>query len=301
MLKKGIVCIGCSHTWGGGLEWYSNHTDVLERESDGTFDSNNISYATYKFISANRWSRLLSNQLGTWEVNRYTNSGSEDGSIEWLKYIFSLEHHYGGNTKLKKCYLNGDLNLKFDFNEIDYVIVQLTDPFRNNVIYLNDKPVELNIAKVRRRDNPNLNKIDNFKGNITEELYNEFYNFYFENFKSYKDMEDYFCKQNLTLLEKLFRTLEDNGVKCRVWSWQKEYVPFLKDNNFLNKRYIKFQYDNKEFDSLSHLFDYNPKFVISKSDYRINGKRVNDDHQTIECHKITADSIASFIKKENNV
>ena len=106
MLKKGIVCIGCSHTWGGGLEWYSNHKDINERINDTSFDSKYISYATYKFICTNRWSRLLANKLGTWDVNRFTNSGSEDGSIEYLKFMFSLGRH--GEGYINKCYLYRD-------------------------------------------------------------------------------------------------------------------------------------------------------------------------------------------------
>lgn len=297
MLKKGIVCIGCSHTWGGGLEWYSNHKDINERINNTSFDSKYISYATYKFICTNRWSRLLANKLGTWDVNRFTNSGSEDGSIEYLKFMFSLGRH--GEGYINKCYLNGDVNLKLDFDEIDYVILQLTDPFRNNEVYLGDKKVSLNIAKIRLRDNVAQNKIDNFKGNIDDNLYNEFFEFYVNNFLSYKDMEDYFCKQNLDLIEKLFKELEKNGVKCRIWTWQKEYIPFLKQNEYLNNRYIKLKYDNKSFDSLAELMEYNPKFMISKSDFKINGNVIKDDHQTIECHKITAQSIYDFILNEN--
>mgnify|MGYP003331393181 CR=1 FL=1 len=57
-----------------------------------------------------------------------------------------------GENPYTKCYLNGEMNNKFSFDEIDYVIFQLTDPFRNNEIYLGDKKVNLNIAKIRLRD-----------------------------------------------------------------------------------------------------------------------------------------------------
>ena len=118
------------------------------------------------------------------------------------------------------------------------------------------------------------------------------------NFSSYEEMENYFCKQNLDLMEDLFKQIESKGVKCRLWTWQNEYIPFLKNNAYLNERYIKFLYDKREFDSLAQMLEYNPKLMISKSDYRINGRKVNDDHQTIECHKITANSIATYIKNE---
>lgn len=298
--QKGIVCIGCSHTWGGGLEWYYPNKKILEKiaNSDWTYDSKDITYATYKFINANRWSRLVANKLNLWEVNRMTNSGSDEGSIEFLKYIFSMEKYKDGN--INYSYMAKEDCQKYEFDDIEYVIFQLTDPFRNNNYYIDDQKIEVNIAKIRYRDKSKIfvNKIENFKDHLDEQTYNDFFNFYMNNFSSFEDMENYFCKQNLDSVEALFKELEKNGIKCRIWTWQNEYIPFLEKNEYFNKRWIKFKYDNKHFNSLTEMFTYNPKLLISKSDYNINGFKIYDDHQTLECHKITANSIVDFIQNE---
>ena len=41
-----------------------------------------------------------------------------------------------------------------------------------------------------------------------------------------------------------------------------------------------------------------PKLRISTSEFLLNGKPVPDDHQTIECHKVIADSIIKSIESD---
>jgi hypothetical protein len=211
--------------------------------------------------------------------------------------IFSLGHWKLNNIPTTFTHL---IEQRYNFDEIEYVIFQLTDPFRNNIVYFNNEMVNLNIAAVRYRDWSKTNDIDNFKDKISNDTFEKLFKFYTENFSSWEEMENYFVKQNLDLIKKLFLELEENGVKCRIWTWQVEYIPFLKEDVYLNQRYIKLFYDNKEFDSLVHLMQYNPKFMISKSDFRINGEVVQDDHQTIECHKVTANSIIRFLENEQH-
>ena len=293
---KGIVFTGCSHTWGGGLEFYPPFENIPNHKRF-FYDEKNISFAIMKFIQSNRFSRLVADHFGMWEVNRHSNGGSDDGSIDFLKMIFSLGHWKFNDIPTTFTHL---IEQRYNFDEIEYVIFQLTDPFRNNIVYFNNEMVNLNIAAVRYRDWSIENNINNFKDKISDDTFEKLFKFYTDNFSSWKEMEDYFVKQNLDLIKKLFLELEENGVKCRIWTWQFEYVPFLKEDEYFNKRYIKLFYDNKEFDSLVHLMQYNPKFMISKSDFRINGEVVQDDHQTIECHKVTANSIIRFLENEQH-
>lgn len=293
---KGIVFTGCSHTWGGGLEFYPPFKNIPDHKRF-FYDDTCITFAIMKFIQANRFSRLVADHFGMWEVNRNNNGGSDDGSIDYLKMIFSLDNWDTPNVSKSFTHF---IEQRYDFDEIEYVIFQLTDPFRNNNVYFGDEMVYLNIGAVRYRDWVEKNEIGNFKGRIPEETFEKFFKFYSENFSSWEEMEDYFVKQNLDLIKKLFEVLEEKGVKCRIWTWQVEYVPFLKQDDYFNKRYIKLFYDNKEFDSLVDLMKYNPKFMISKSDFRINGEVVQDDHQTIECQRVTADSIIRFLENEQS-
>jgi hypothetical protein len=134
---------------------------------------------------------------------------------------------------------------------------------------------------------------------LNDATFNKFFEFYINNFNSWEEMENYFILQNLTDLIELFKQVEAIGIKCKLWSWHNEYVPFIKENDYLSSKFIKLKYQNTEFDSLYDLMKLYPKFKISTSGFLVNGKPINDDHQTPECHKIIADSIIDSIEKDN--
>jgi hypothetical protein len=126
----------------------------------------------------------------------------------------------------------------------------------------------------------------------------------FESFdKNYilSEMENYFILQNLTNLIELFKQVETIGIKCKLWSWHNEYVPFIKENDYLLSKFIKLKYEDTEFDSLHSLMQVHPKFRISTSGFLLNDKSVPDDHQTIECHKVIANSIINSIENDNTI
>ena len=264
---KGIIFVGCSFTWGGGLEYYAPFKDI-PNPYDFQYDENNITFAIMNFIKANRFSRLVANHFGMWEVNRISNGGSDDESINEVKIMLGLNESYN-NKQFKNIGMQ-----KYSHDEIEYVIFQLTDPFRNN-------------------------NINNFKNTLDKETFDKFFKFYTDNFNSWEEMENYFILQNLTNLIELFKEVESLGIKCKLWSWHNEYVPFIKENSYLSSKFIKLKYENTEFDSLHDLMVTHPKFRISTSGFLLNDKPIPDDHQTIECHKIIANSIINSIKKDN--
>lgn len=299
MLNKGIVFTGCSHTWGSGLYFYAPFIDVKNAIANNTTDSHNITQAMYKFMSANRFSRLVADKLGTWEVNKTDNGGSDDGSITWLEYIIDLETP-GNTNALSKKHYKKFADQHYSVDEIGYVILQLTDPFRNYQVYINDDKLELNVAGIRDRHNLNQNNINMFDGKIQSDTYEKLFKFYSDNFTSWEDMEHFFIKQNLNLIKELFIKYEAAGIKCRILTWQNEYVPFLINDEFFNKIYIKMYNNGIEYNSLADLMKSDPQLMISTSDLRINGNKIPDDHGSLECHKIIANSISDYILKEIN-
>jgi hypothetical protein len=299
MLNKGIAFTGCSHTWGSGLYFYTPFIDIKNAVANNTTDSHNITQAMYKFMSANRFSRLVADKLGTWEVNKIDNGGSDDGSITWLEYIIDLENETDTNALSKKHYKKF-ADQHYSADEIGYVILQLTDPFRNYQVYINDEKLELNVAGVRDRHNLNQNNINMFDGKIQSDTYEKLFKFYSDNFTSWEDMEKFFIKQNLKLIKELFIKYEAAGIKCRILTWQNEYVPFLIEDEFFKNIFIKMYNNGIEYNSLADLMKSDPQMMISTSDLRINGNKVPDDHASLECHKIIADSISDYILKEIN-
>jgi len=249
------------------------------------------------FIKANRFSRLVANHFEMWEVNKLNNGGTDDKSIDEVKIMLGLDKTYKNNSKQFK---NIKIQ-KYSPDEIECVIFQLSDPFRNCFININGEKLRIVVPKNRNIDTNEFNKNEIYKFNksLNDTTFNKFFEFYINNFNSWEEMENYFILQNLTDLIELFKQVEALGIKCKLWSWHNEYVPFIKENDYLSSKFIKLKYENTEFDSLHSLMQVHPKFRISTSGFMINGKPIPDDHQTPECHKIIADSIIDSIEKDN--
>jgi hypothetical protein len=293
---KGIIFVGCSFTWGGGLEYYAPFKDI-PNPYDYQFDEEKITFAIMNFIKANRFSRLVANHFDMWEANRLNCGGSDDGSISQVQMMLGLDTFSEGD--FNKQFENIKMQ-RYSADEIEYVVFQLTDPFRNYHIDINGEKLVINIAQIRQRNtsDSNINDINKFKDTLDNETFNKFFKFYIDNFNSWEEMEDYFILQNLKGVIELFKQVEALGIKCKLWSWHNEYVPFIKENDYLLSKFIKLKYEDTEFDCLHDLMEEHPKFKISTSGFLLNGKPVPDDHQTIECHKIIANSIINSI--ENN-
>jgi hypothetical protein len=250
------------------------------------------------FIKANRFSRFVANHFEMWEANRLNCGGSDDGSIDQVKMMLQLGHH-NHSGHVDKQFENIKMQ-RYSPDEIDCVVFQLTDPFRNYHINVNGEALVVNIAQIRQRDTNefNRNDINKFKDTLDNDTFNKFFKFYTDNFNSWEEMENYFILENLKNVIELFKEVESLGIKCKLWSWHNEYVPFIKENDYLVSKFIKLKYEDTEFDCLYDLMKEHPKFKISTSGFILNGKIVPDDHQTPECHKIIANSIINSIEND---
>ena len=294
---KGIIFVGCSFTWGGGLEYYAPFKDIPNPYNEFHHSDQKITFAIMNFIKANRFSRLVANHFEMWEANILSNGGSDGGSIEQVKTMLGLGEYNTSNENHNKQFEN-IRNQKYTVDEIKCVVFQLTDPFRNNSITINGEILPINIGQVRKRNIHQLsdNNINTFKNNLNKELFDKFFKFYMDNFNSWEEMENYFIMENLTNITKLFKEIEDLGINCKLWSWHNEYVQFIKENSYLLSKFIKLNYENTEFNSLNDLMKTHPKLKINTSGFLLNNKPVPDDHQTIECHKVIADSIIKSLE-----
>jgi hypothetical protein len=256
---KGIIFVGCSFTWGGGLEYYAPFEDIPNPYAY-QFDESKISFATMNFIKANRFSRFVANHFEMWEVNKLNCGGSDNDSIIFLENCFSLNGE--SETTPNKHYENIK-NQKFSADEIQCVVFQLTHPLRNyKEILKNEKLLS-------------------------------------DTFDNWEEMENQFISDNLKGVIKIFEQLESMGITCKLWSSYNDYASFIKKHNYLSSKYITLKYSNEEFDSLYDLLEKYPKFKIRTSGFLINEKPVPDDHQTPECHRLIANSIIDSIEKDN--
>ena len=111
-MQKGIIFLGCSHTWGEGLYFYSG-LDGLPFTETHSYDASKIRSVFHDYRKKYRYTRLLSDNLDTWE---YTSDiGNGGTNITHFNYVIQ-ENMKHGHIK---------------YNDFGLFVWQLTDPVRD--------------------------------------------------------------------------------------------------------------------------------------------------------------------------
>jgi len=114
-MRKGILCLGCSFTWGEGLYYYSGLEGLTMSEEHNfpKYQSQHRSvYDSYREMV--RWPRLVSNHFNTWE---WTGVGTTNG---------------GTNIQLYSDIIQKKLNVgDIKYSDFDYFVWQFTDVIRD--------------------------------------------------------------------------------------------------------------------------------------------------------------------------
>jgi hypothetical protein len=253
---KGIIFAGCSFTWGQGLYYYSDMDNVIP-QVEGTFHPSKLTKAHILYKDILRFPRLVANHFNTFEVVKDSNGGSDDMSMKFVDTLFN------GNG----------IEGKFNHCEIDYIIFQTSQIVRNGYKF------EYN-GVIRNRTEPNGDKIlTNWlvQNNIS---YDEWFN-------------DYFCKRCLENIKKFFILYEEKGIKCRVLCWQNDLLPYIKNDEYMNGRFITLN----QYDSIDDLIKNNDHMLIS-NDYLNFTNPIDDRHPSKLCHQIIAQNIIKNIEKK---
>jgi hypothetical protein len=273
---KGILFPGDSFTWGQSLHFYSDLDDVLFEKAQ--FEMDDILSAHKRYIESIRYARQVSNYFNTFEVCRKGNGGSNNQILGFIDEIYNdvkgRNDHYG-------------------IQDFDYIVVQLTDIWRDPITfeYENDTH-ELHLLSNNRyqpkSDDSNKFIVSQFLEYLAKEFGSSLLNFV-----------DFYLKNYVEKIESKFRKYESNGIKrCFIHTWQNEIVPYIKNNQFLNDRFITYD-DGK--DTFSSIWDLQTKKLgmsINDDEYfKKIGKTPPDGHTSLEAHKIIANSI---IKKIEN-
>jgi hypothetical protein len=204
---KGIIFAGCSFTWGQGLYYYSEMTNVIP-QTDENFHPNNLTDAHIDYKNILRFPRLVANHFNTFEVVKKSNGGSDIDSINFIDEIFN----------------DGGTNGKYNIEEIDYIIFQTSQIVRNGYEFI------FNNTRY------NINQSGNSK---------YFSNWLIEKKLTYDQWFDLFCKETLEKIKNLFILYENKGIKCRILCWQNDLLSYIKSDDFMLERFITLdQYDS---------------------------------------------------------
>ena len=264
---KGLIFAGCSFTWGQGLYYYSG-METLKYPAPDSYDSKLVTDAHKKHMATLRYPRLVANHFNTWEVVSNQNGGSEETSINFINAAFGLINGYGHL-----------IEEKFDFSEVDYVVIQTSQPNRNGFYY-------------------NYKGKDNHFLIFDQESKMNFYEWIIEERKISIDqwreehIKDYFEK-----IRSLMNMLESKGIKTRILCWENDYLELIKNDLFMYNRYIDFEYRGSTFSSIRDLMSGHPHLTIN-SDYDHFQDPPKDHHPSKECHDVIAKNVIRFIEKD---
>lgn len=273
-VTKGILFAGCSFTWGQGLYYYSNMSTLKEPPPDA-YNASLVKDAHNDFRKTLYYPRLVANHFNTFEVVKIENGGSEVTSFDYMKCAFGLMGR-----------INNYIMSEYSFDEIEYIIFQTSQPQRNTYCY-DFKHPDGSIEQCEFRT-------------FSPETHNKFYRYLVEQKKS--TFDDWFaehCKDWFNKIKQQLQVYENKGIKTLVLNWEEDYMPFYKDDEWMSKRLITFEYNGKPYRTIRTMMNENRHLHIN-SDKEYFEEPPKDHHPSKECHRIIADAVIKKIEKTKN-
>jgi len=264
---KVLIFAGCSFTWGQGLYYYSK-LETLKEPAPDSYDAKLVSDAHKRYMETIRYPRLVASHFKTWEVVSKQNGGSEETSLCFIRKALGLQEGFE--------FLVDD---SFSFDEIEYVIIQTSQPNRNGFYY-------------------QLNGKDKKFGFHDKGSRSEFYEWLVEHRKISIDewmlehTKDYFNK-----IKELMVLLESNGVKTKILSWEPDYLDLIQSDIWVYNRFIPIEYRGKNFNNIREMMKEHMHLTIN-SDYDHFENPPKDHHPSKECHEVIARSVIKSIQKD---
>jgi hypothetical protein len=173
-------------------------------------------------------------------------------------------------------------SVQYRLKDFDYIVLQLTDMFRDDVTF--EYKNIIGYCNIKSTESMTYSGFvhylkDEFNNNI-----NEFMKYYLEKLMN-------------TIIEK-FKLYESNGIKrCFIHTWQNEPIPFFQNNPYLNERWIRYEVDDKVYNSIWDL-QKNKGMSLNNDTFFLNKKIiVHNGHTSLEAHNIQAQSIIKKIEE----
>jgi len=272
---KGILFGGCSFTWGQGLYFYSDLEKLPYSSQYYGFNYKDVNEPMLRYKNAVRYSRLVAQSFETFEVLRddvgklYGNGGSEDETFLYFDYLFNIER-------------------KFKYNDFDYVVIQLSNVWRNDFIF------ELNGVEYRTKIKE-LYLYDHIEKDVllTKELdeYCKLHNYTFE------DIKELLINQQFKRLKEKVIFFKNKNIEVKIICWLNDLLSLIKNDVILNTSFVPLFYDNLNFNTIQDLMDYDKNLEIEHDILNKKGMVCQDKHPSVTCHKVIANSLINNIKK----
>ena len=272
---KGIIFGGCSFTWGQGLYFYSDLVDLKYPKGENIFNGEDLKLSHIKFKENLYYPRLVANHFNTFEAFKNANGGSEDETFQFFKFVFEEKSRTADHISYEK----------FNHHDFDYMIIQLSQMWRNRFFYDKNDPTKFINVPLH-----NLSEL--------EKRYPDFLEWFYNSDETFDDCYETMIEQQFLRLKNEVMFYEEKGIKVRILSWQNELLKPILNDPYLSERYIKLKYKNKEHKTIESLQREHKNMVI-KSDFdNFVGSPPLDHHPSKLCHQVIAENIINNIQKD---
>lgn len=278
---KGILFAGDSFTWGEGLQYYSHLPNIKWKATQHYKED--YTPAHVEFIKSKRFARQVANHFETFEYCRNDNGGN---NIQIFDFIDKL------NKQWKTHYMPAATSnvehrmFTMELEDFDYVVVQLTDMFRADIEFTYNGVIK----------QCNIHSTESIKTTEFDKYLNELYD------GDIKKFMHIFLDRFANMVEEKFRKYESMGIKkCLIHTWQNELIPYIKNNSFLEDRFIEYNVNDITYSSIWDLQtkDDRPRGMSISDDpyFETIGKKVVNGHTSLSAHKIQAHAIINKIEE----
>lgn len=258
-VTKGMIFAGCSFTWGQGLYYYSNLPTLSEPLPD-QYDPTLLTSAHISYMEHNRYPRIVANHFNTFEAVNKDNGGSNKSAI----------HYWNRLDKNNKPY--------FPLAEYSFIIFQMTQWQRNDFEF-----------KFEQYDY--YHPFHRYTYAPLNEVFGRYLDYH--NITLDKWIDDY-IQQNVNEVKSFLYNAELQGLKTLLFTWPRDYIPYIEKDSWLRERFVTFDYKDKNYTSIETLM-HNFELEI-KRDYANFDEPPIDHHPSMLCHQIMAENLIKRIK-----
>jgi len=297
-MKRKIVFVGCSFTWGQSLWMYEKEPKNIPCALEWTRFGYDIEEELIQTKDKYRFANLVCNELGNYEpITKLLNGGTDEESVRFVDLVLSNDLKDNTDRHLYK----GETNP----NDIDAIVFQTTQTYRSSY------PFELNGKYYKIYSTPNMKNLSRvmemryntdskvgdetiYSTHVVENGMDIFVDFLISNNIKVEDFEKAHIKKWTNEIETVLKKYHEKGKKVFLLCWTDEYLEEINKNNFLKSIFVPLYYDNKKFDCINELYKYNEEMRIDK---HIKNRYMGfDEHPSSICHQTISNSI---LKKWN--
>jgi hypothetical protein len=272
---KGFIFAGCSFTWGQGLNYYSN-LSTLKEPGFGRYNSHLITKSQLKYLKSIRFPRLVANHFDTFEFVHKQNGRSNQEMISfWKEYFGEIQRSYLLDIS--------DLDDKIYYDEISVLFFQVTQWGRNEIEFVqNGTKYKIPLGSLFFNENKSVLEKYLLEQNLT-----------------LGQLEIRELQKNIIMIKEFLEGIENKNIKTFIFTWPDENVKFILEDEWLKERFIKFEYNNSEYNSIQTLLQKNTELSIM-NDYENFITPPKDDHPSKKCHEIIANKLIEKLKNYEN-